>query len=228
MTVAQSFGITNAAIEQYLINHVAPRNAVLQQMEEEAARDNVPIIGPYEGQFLYVLALGAGAREVLEVGTATGYSGLWLGMAAHARGGRLVSLEQDESRADLAEAFWRQAGMAGTCHVHRGDAFASLTELTEDFDFLFIDILTSLRTPEQAEQLFDLCLARLRPGGLLVADNALRRGDVGDPANTDPGIVAVRRYLERASSHPDLATTVVPLRDGVCISVRQPERGDAD
>src|SRR4051812_34747497 len=115
------------------MDHVSPRNAVLQQMEEHAERENVPIIGPYEGQFLYVLALGAGARDVLEVGTAIGYSGLWLGMAAHARGGRLISLEQDENRAALAEAFWRQADMASICHVHRGDALTSLAELTDDF-----------------------------------------------------------------------------------------------
>jgi predicted O-methyltransferase YrrM len=221
--VAQSFGITNATVEQYLIDHVQARNTVLQQMEEHAERENVPIVGPYEGQFLYVLALAAGARAVLEVGTATGYSGLWLGMAARARDGRLVGLEQDEGRAALAEAFWRQAGMDATCHVHRGEAFAALAELTEEFDFIFVDILTSLRAPDQADQLFDLCLARLRPGGLLVADNALRRGDVVDPDNSDPGIAAVRRYLDRATSHPDLSTTVVPLRDGVCISVRQPE-----
>jgi predicted O-methyltransferase YrrM len=225
MFVAQSFGITNTTVEQYLINHVSSRSAVLQQMEEHAEQENVPIVGPYEGQFLYVLALGAGAREVLEVGTATGYSGLWLGLAANAHDGRLVGLEQDESRADLAEAFWRQADMAGTCHVHRGDAFASLAEMTDTFDFIFVDILTSLHDPEQADTLFDLCLARLRPGGMLVADNALRRGDVADPANTDPGVAAVRRYLQRAATHPDLATTVVPLRDGVCISVRQPDAG---
>src|SRR6185295_7708222 len=103
--------------------------------------------------------------------------------------------------------------------------FASLAELTDDFDFIFVDILTSLRDPEQAEQLFDLCVARLRPGGWLVADNALRRGDVADPENTDPGIAAVRRYLQCATNHPDLVTTVVPLRDGVCLSVRQPETG---
>ena len=81
-------------------------------MEAHAARENVPIIGPLEGQFLYTLALGAGARAVLEVGTATGYSAAWLGLAARARGGRVVGLERDPARADLAEGFWRQAGLA--------------------------------------------------------------------------------------------------------------------
>jgi predicted O-methyltransferase YrrM len=220
--MAQSFGITSPAVEQYLYQALPPRPAVLQAMEAHAERENVPIIGPVEGQFLYALALGAGTRAVLEIGTATGYSGLWLGLAARARQGRVLSLERDAARADLAEGFWRQAALADTCVVRRGDAFDSLAALTERFDFIFIDILTQLAGPVDADRLFDLCVDRLVPGGLLVADNALRRGQIADPANQEPSVTAMRRYLERCATHPELTTTIVPLRDGIAISVRQP------
>jgi caffeoyl-CoA O-methyltransferase len=226
--VPQSFGITDASVEQYLDSMVPARSEVLRQMEDHAARENVPIIGPVEGQFLYVLALGAKAHDILEVGTATGYSGLWLGMAAGARGGRLVSLERDEGRAALAEAFWRQADMAGVCTVRQGEAFTTLAGMSEGFDLVFVDILTQQPNTEQADHLFELCLARLRPGGLLVADNALRKGQVADATSHDPGVQAVRHFLHRAFTHPDLTTTIVPLRDGVCIAVRRASEGGQD
>ena len=220
--MATSFGITDPAIEQYLYGTLPGRLPVLLEMEAHAARENVPIIGPLEGQFLYTLALGAGARAVLEVGTATGYSAAWLGLAARARGGRVVGLERDLERADLAEAFWRQAGLAETCTVRRGDAFASLAGLAEDFDLIFVDILTQLPGPAEADRLFELCAARLRPGGLLVADNALRHGRVADRANQEPTVLAMRHWLDRCAAHPALVTSIVPLRDGISLSVRQP------
>jgi predicted O-methyltransferase YrrM len=209
-------------IEQYLYRTLPERPAVLREMEAHAERENVPIKGPLEGQFLYTLALAAGTRAVLEVGTATGYSAAWLGLAARARGGRVVSLERDPARADLAEGFWRQGGLDETCSVIRGDAFAGLAALGEDFDFIFVDILTQLPGPAEADRLFDLCVARLRPGGLLVADNALRHGRVADPANQEPTVLAMRRWLARCAGHAGLVTSVVPLRDGVSLSVYQP------
>lgn len=220
--MATAFGITTPAIEHYLYDTLPSRPAVLREMEDHAARENVPIIGPLEGQFLYTLALGAGARAVLELGTATGYSGAWLGLAAQVRGGRVVSLERDPARAGLAEDFWRRAGLDATCAVRRGDAFDTLAALADDFDFIFVDILTQLPGPAEADRLFELCAARLRPGGLLVADNALRHGRVADPANQEPTVLAMRRWLDRCAAHPALVTSIVPLRDGVSVSVRRP------
>ena len=217
--MATSFGITASEIEHYLYESLPPRPVVLLEMEAHAERENVPIIGPLEGQFLYTLALGAGTRAVLEVGTATGYSAAWLGLAARARGGRVLGLERDPARADLAEAFWRQGGLAETCTVRRGDALDTLAALADDFDFIFVDILTQLPGPAEADRLFDLCVARLRPGGLLVADNALRHGRVADPANQEPTVLAMRQWLARCAAHPALVTSIVPLRDGVSVSV---------
>ena len=216
------FGITDDAVEQYLYQSLPPRSEVLQQIEAHAERENVPIIGPLEGRFLYILALGARARAMLEVGTATGYSGLWLGLAARAWGGRLLGLEWDPQRAAQAAAFWRQAGLAGTCEVRGGDAFATLRTLPDTFDLIFVDILTSLAGPRQAEDLADLCLARLRPGGLLVADNALRKGRIADPANHEPGVEMMRAYLARVAAHPEMESVIIPLRDGIAISARRP------
>src|SRR5690348_10385670 len=133
------FGITDDAVEQYLYRTLPPRPAEIQAIEDHATRADVPMVGPLEGQLLYVLALGAGARDILEVGTATGYSAAWLGLAARARGGRVVGLERDPARAALATGFWRQSGLEDTCSIRPGDAFAVLRTMDDQFDFIFID-----------------------------------------------------------------------------------------
>ncbi len=219
--MALFFGITDPTVEHYLYDTLPPRLPVLAQMEAHAAAGNVPIIGPLEGQFLYLLALSSGARDLLDIGTATGYSAAWLGLAAQQTGGRVVSLEHDPVRAKLAAGFWREAGLAAVCTLQLGDALVTLRDLTDGFDFIFNDILTQLPGPAEAAALTDLCIAHLRPGGLLVADNALRKGGVADPANTSLGVVTMRAYLDRVRAHPDLDTVIMPLRDGLAISRRK-------
>jgi caffeoyl-CoA O-methyltransferase len=216
------FGLTDQVVEQYLYASLPARPAVLQEMEAHADRAQVPIIGPLEGRFLYILALSSQAHDILEVGTATGYSAAWLGLAAQAWGGRVVGLEHDPQRAALAETFWRRAGLGDTCRIQRGDAFAVLRAMTDSFDLIFNDILTSLAGPQQAEELAALSLTRLRPGGLMVADNALRHGGVADPANHTAGVETMRAYLAYVEAAPGCETVIVPLRDGVALTVRRP------
>ena len=174
-----------------------------------------------EGQFLYLLALSSGAQRVLDIGTATGYSAAWLGLAAQQTGGHVVSLEHDPERAGLAAGFWRAAGLAAVCSVQVGDALATLRDSSESFDFIFNDILTQLPGPAEAVALADLSIAHLRPGGLMIADNALRKGGVADPSNSSPGVVTMRAYLDRVTAHPDLESSLIAVRDGLAISRRK-------
>src|SRR5215203_7405609 len=100
------FGITDPKVEDYLLSLTPTRQGVLSDMEAQAERENVPIIGPIVGQFLYTLALSTRAKDILDVGTAIGYSAMWLGLAARENGGRLVTLEKDRARAGWAEAYF--------------------------------------------------------------------------------------------------------------------------
>jgi predicted O-methyltransferase YrrM len=212
------FGITDPRIEDY-IESLAPQSVgVLADMEAHAQRDNVPIIGPVEGQFLHTLALATRARDILDVGTAIGYSALWLGLAARQNGGRVVSLEKDDSRAGWAEAYFRQAGMSSVCAVRRGDALVLMNGMEENFDFIFLDILTQFDRPDTSLAMLDLCLRRLRPGGLLLSDNSFRSGGVLDPATSVPSTQGIAAFNLAISSHPGLTTTIIPLRDGISIS----------
>ncbi len=219
--MALFFGITAAPVEHYLYDTLPLRPPGLAAIEAHAATNDVPIIGPLEGQFLYLLALSSGAHDLLDIGTATGYSAAWLGLAAQQTGGRVVSLERDLARAALAEGFWRDMGLAAVCTLRPGDALTLLRDVPDRFDFIFNDILTQLPGPAEAETLTDLSIACLRPGGLLIADNALRKGGVADPANRSPGVLTMHAYLDRVRAHPDLETVILPLRDGLAISRRK-------
>ncbi len=217
----KQFGITDPKIEAYLETLTPARTGVLADMEAHAARENVPIIGPVEGQFLYTVALATQAKDILDVGTAIGYSAMWLGLAARENGGRVVTLEKDEGRAGWAEAYFRQADMSGVCAVRRGDALVLMNGMEENFDFIFLDILTQFDHADTALRMLDLCLRRLRPGGLLLSDNSFRSGAVLDPNNTVPSTQGIAAFNQAISSHPRLTTTIVPLRDGISISRKQ-------
>jgi predicted O-methyltransferase YrrM len=212
------FGITRPEVEDYMFGLLPPREGVLADMEAHAEREGIPVIGPMVGHFLYTLALAARAKDVLDVGTAIGYSAMWLGLAVQSNEGRLVTLEKDPGRASWAEAYFRQADMAGTVAVRRGDALVLMNGMEENFDLIFLDVLTQFDNADTALTMLDLCLRRLRPGGLLLSDNALRSGRVLAP--DDPSTEGIARFNRAVSAHPRLTTTIVPLRDGISLSVK--------
>lgn len=214
------FGITDPKIEDYLLSLLPAREDVLADMEAHSERENIPIIGPIEGQFLYTLALSTRAKDILDVGTAIGYSAIWLGLAARRNEGRVVTLEKDEGRASWAEAYFRQADMSSVCAVRRGDALVVMNGMEESFDLIFLDILTQFDRPDTSLKMLDLCLRRLRPGGLLLSDNALRSGGVLDPHIPSPSTQGIAAFNKAVSTHPRLTTTIIPLRDGLSISVK--------
>jgi caffeoyl-CoA O-methyltransferase len=214
------FGTTDPRIEDYIYSLIPAREGVLADMEAHAEREGVPIIGPMQGHFLYTLAVALKAKYILDVGTAIGYSAMWLGMAAQRAEGRVVSIEKDPSRAVWAEAYFRQAGMAGVCAVRRGDALVLMNGMEESFDLIFLDILTQLDRADASIQMLDLCIRRLRPGGVLLSDNAFRSGQVLDPSGALASTQGIAAFNQAISQHPRLLTTMVPMRDGISMSVK--------
>lgn len=214
------FGITDPAIEDYIASLVPDREGVLADMEAHAERDGVPIIGPVQGHFLYTLALALKAKDILDVGTAIGYSAMWLGLAARQTEGRVVTIEKDPGRAAWAEAYFRQADMAGVCAVRRGDAITLMRGMEESFDLIFLDVLTQFDHADTALQLLDLCVKRLRNGGVLLSDNALRSGQVLNPAKYSPSTQGIAAFNEAIMQHPRLVSTIIPMRDGISMSVK--------
>jgi predicted O-methyltransferase YrrM len=201
-------------LQAYLDGLLPPRDPVLARMEEEAHRENIPIVDAHEGAFLSLLVKIAGARRVLELGTATGYSGIWL-----LRGtgdGTLTTFEVDHKRAQRARANFSEAGLGKQALVLEEDAVGGLQKLNSRFDACFIDLLNSFPSEEVTRRVAELCLERLEPGALLMADNALRQGEVVKPKSQQARNVAV--YNEWLAKHRRLDSVVIPIRDGLSVA----------
>lgn len=204
--------ILNDAVERYLAGLHAPADPVLEAMREHGARDGIPIVAPETGALLEVLAAAIGARRAVEVGTAIGVSTLHL-----ARGGaHVTSFEVDPERHDAARRYLDQAGLGDRVDLRLADATAGLRALEPPFDLAFVDG-PKLSYDEHIER----CLELLRPGGLLLVDNALMDGAVaGAPSGWRGASVENQRELNaRLLADLRLSATVTPVGDGVVIAV---------
>jgi caffeoyl-CoA O-methyltransferase len=201
-------------LQAYLDGLVPKRDRVLARMEEEAHRENIPIVDTHEGMVLYLLVKIAGAKRVLELGTATGYSGIWL--LRGTTGGSLTTFEVDHKRAERARANFSDAGLGKQALVLEQDAVVGLPKLDERFDACFIDLLNVFPSEEMTQRAFELCVERLDPGALLMADNALRQGEVVNPKNQQARNVA--HYNELVAKHPRLESVVIAIRDGLSVA----------
>ena len=211
--------ITGPEVAAYLESIRAEPDPVLAEMEAQADRDGVPVVPPVTGRMLGVLVAATGARTIVEVGTATGTSGLYMARALPADG-RIITFDIDPDRQRAAAAFLERAGVAGKFDFRLQDAREGLAGVDVGVDFAFID-----GVKQQYSDYLDGILPHLRPGGLIVADNVLMSGTVatGDPAGpwSDEHIAAMRAFNERLQSDPALESTVLPVGDGLALAVRR-------
>jgi caffeoyl-CoA O-methyltransferase len=213
--------IVPGPIEAYLAQLNRQADAVLADIAAQGVRRDLPLIDAETGALLRVLAMAAGARRILEIGTAIGYSGIWLA-GALPPGGMLISMERDPGRAAEARANFERAGLADRASVMVGDAARLVHKVAGPIDVIFQDGDKQLYSP-----LLDRLVTLLRPGGLLVTDNVLWNGEVvpglvARPVKNPEDTAAIAAYNERLSSDPRLVTSWVPLRDGLAVSVKRP------
>jgi predicted O-methyltransferase YrrM len=206
--------ITNIAIEDYLSDLMSPRPSVLAEMELEARLHGWPLVGPVEGQLLYVLAKSSGALEALEIGTATGYAAIWLLQAIAPAGGRLTAIERNPERIARARDYVARAGYGQHFAQIEGEWFSTLEELRGPYDLIFLDILRHLSGEHDALKALEMCVPRLRPGGLLIADNVLCSALVLEE-DAAPTVRGIQEFNRAIVAHPELESVIVPLRDGV-------------
>lgn len=206
--------VVTDALQAYMESLIDKRDPVLSRTEAEAEQENIPIVGPHEGALLSLLVRIAGAKRLLELGTATGYSGLC--MLHGTDGGVLTTFEMDHKRALRARANFSEAGFGEQALVLEEDAVAGLQKLESKFDFCFIDLLTSFASEDVTRQVLELCLEHLDEGAVIVADNALRQGEVVDPKGQQARNVAF--YNKLVAEHPQLECVVIPIRDGLSVA----------
>ena len=206
--------ITNPQVDDYLYSLLPARDEVLTEMEAEAGKRNIPIVGPVVASALHQLALMIGAKSVFEMGSAIGYSTIWWARAV-GPGGLVFYTDGDHKNTDEARGYFKRAGVIDRINLQTGDALELISEQKQEFDIVFCDIDKS-----DYPRALKLALPRLRKGGLFVADNVLWSGRVTDkkPDDVTRAILQFNRALYDSS---ELFTTIMPVRDGLAVAVKK-------
>jgi len=208
-------GITVGAVEDYLYSLLPPRDEVLTEMETEAARREVPIVGPAVARVLYQLALMIGAKSVFEMGSAIGYSTIWWARAVGDKG-RFIYTDGDSKNAEQARQYFERARVSNRITVHVGDALEIRSEQKQEFDIIFNDV-----DKEDYPRVFRIAIPKLRKGGLFVTDNVLWSGKVAQKNPPDAATKAILEFNRLLYGSPDLFTTILPIRDGVAVALKK-------
>ena len=209
--------ITNIAIEDYLADLMPPRPKVLAELERRAHNHGLPLIGPVEGQFIYLLAKIINARAALEIGTATGYAAMWLLQAVAAAGGRLTAIERNPERYRLAREYTDRAGYSDCFQIYEGEWFTALERMSGPYDLIFLDILRHFADEHDALHALELCVPLLRRGGLLIVDNVLCNALVLEEEDAAPIVRGIQEFNRAIMVHAELESVILPIRDGVAV-----------
>ncbi|MGW9555307.1 O-methyltransferase [Nocardiopsis sp. NPDC055551] len=205
-------------LHAYVVAHSEQVDSVLADLAEETARlfpqQRGMQIGPEQGAFTTLLTRLSGARNAVEVGTFTGYSSI-----CFARGlpddGTLLALDISEEWTSVARRYWERAGVSDKIELRIGPALESLRALPEDtrFDLAFLDA-DKTGYLDYWEEL----VPRIRPGGLLLADNTLSHGRVIDPEQTAPHVQGIRDFNDRLVADDRVSQVLLPLGDGLTLA----------
>jgi predicted O-methyltransferase YrrM len=211
--------ITPEPIAAYLATLRKDPHPHLSVIDREGRAEGLPLVYPDTGALLHTLARSCGAKRILEIGTAIGYSTLWMATALP-EAGTLITMEYDAGRAARAREHFSVAGYATQISVIVGDATRFLHKVGGPFDLIFQDSDKKLYEP-----MLDRLIELLRPGGLLVADNILWNGEVvpGFVANkkySDEDTSAIVSFSKRLAGDARLYTSFLQVGDGVSVSVK--------
>jgi predicted O-methyltransferase YrrM len=205
-------GVLQPGIDRYINQLLPPRDAVLAEMERLAKRERIPIIGPACGRLLALVAQVSGARRIFEMGSAIGYSTVWLARAI-GQEGKIYWTDADPKNLVRARQFLRRAGVLNRVEMLEGDALVSLKKTPGMFDMIFIDV-----GKEQYPAALHLAFPRLRRGGLLIADNVLWYGRAARPAKRgDRSTRSIQQFNREIHANKRLFPVILPLRDGVAV-----------
>jgi predicted O-methyltransferase YrrM len=207
-------GITTKPVENYLYSLLPARDPVLTEIEDEANKRDIPIVGPAVGRILYQLARIAGAKNIFEMGSAIGYSTIWWARAV-GNDGRVVYTDGDRKNADEARGHFERAGVAGIINIKVGDALELLSEQKQEFDLIFCDV-----DKEDYPRALRVALTKLRSGGLFVADNVLWSGKVAESNPSEASTRAIQEFNRLLYNSPGVFTTILPIRDGLAVATK--------
>jgi predicted O-methyltransferase YrrM len=205
-------GYVDPKVEDYLYDLLPQRDAVLSEMERCAEELRIPIIGPAVARLLALLVQISGAKRIFEMGSAIGYSTIWLARAAGPKA-EVFYTDGDPSNAARAKDYFRRAGVARRIRMQTGDALELLRKTKGKFDLIFNDV-----NKTQYPAALRIALPKLRRGGLFLTDNTLWSGKVSAPApSDDTDTRAIQEFNRLVYDSQELYSVLLPLRDGVTV-----------
>lgn len=210
-------GILHRVQADYLERLLPARTGAAAELEDWARREGVPIVDPEVGRFLEQVARAIRARRVLEVGTAIGYSTLFLARGLEP-GGRVVTIDVDPRRQAIAREHLAKDGLADRAEFVLAPGLEAIPRLEGPFDLLFLDAIK-----EEYQGYLDLALPKIRPGGVVVCDNLLWSGQVaGEIVKEDErsSTLALRAFDPAFTRHPQLLAQILSFGDGVGFAVK--------
>jgi caffeoyl-CoA O-methyltransferase len=216
----KSFGSDDPRLERFVLTTYEPEDETLRDIRARSHEAGLPEIqlAPLDARHLEVLVRASGARRVVEIGTLGGYSGVCIlrGMPAD---GRLETFELQPVHARVAEESFRKAGFAGRAHIHIGPALERLRDIEKDapFDVVFIDA-----DKRGYPGYLDWAARHLRPGGLVIGDNAFLFGGLAEviDGEASPEVQAMRDFHDRLARGKEFRSTVIPTGEGLALGVR--------
>jgi caffeoyl-CoA O-methyltransferase len=203
-------------VEEYIYGLLPERDAVISEMEDYAAQNRIPIIGPAVARMLALFVQVSGAKRIFEMGSAIGYSTIWLARAAGPKG-KVIYTDGDAEKASRAKNYFRRAGVAKRIEVRVGNALELLKKSPGKFDLIFNDV-----DKHQYPDALHAALPKLKTGGLFITDNTLWSGKAARPAGPDDiNTLGVQELNRLVYASKELYPVLIPLRDGVTVCRKQ-------
>ncbi|HMQ86261.1 MAG TPA: O-methyltransferase [Flavilitoribacter sp.] len=202
------------AIDQYCEAHTAPADSVLYELERETYLKTLApqmLSGRLQGAFLSLISRLIHPKAILEIGTFTGYGSICLARGL-ADDGQLHTLEANRELEHIIRKYITKAGLAEKIRLHLGNALEIIPTLSGPFDLVFIDA-----GKQDYSAYFDLIIGRIRPGGLMLADNVLWSGKVLEPEQ-DEDTRALHAFNQKITTDPRVENLILPLRDGLMMA----------
>ena len=206
--------IIHPDLDRYLSSLLPDRHPKLIEMERYAVERGFPIVGPQVGRILFQYVKLLNVRRVFELGSGFGYSAFWIASALP-EDGQLICTEASQNNVDMAEDYLKVAGLLPKVQLKTGDALKIFKNTDGPFDMIFNDV-----DKEDYVRVLDLAIDKLRIGGLLISDNTLWHGRVAEPDPAEASTKSILSYNRSAFASERLWTTILPVRDGLAVSMR--------
>lgn len=206
--------IVHPALNDYMKKITPERHPVLKEMEEYAAENDFPIIGPLVGRFLQQLVFLTGAKRVFEMGSGYGYSAVWFSQALP-EDGVVECTETDEDNIKRAVDYAKAAEVSAKIRWHHGDALESMENADGPFDIILCDV-----SKHQYPRALEIAWPKLRRGGIMITDNVLWSGRITEQDEPDKSTAAILEFNKKSYQLSDALCTIMPLRDGLMLAVK--------